>query len=79
MLPPPAALRSFAALAEAGTLSGAGRALNVSHAAIGQQLRALEAHMGVPLAHRAGRGIELTPEGKRLATAVQSGFSQIAE
>ncbi|MEM9229332.1 MAG: LysR family transcriptional regulator [Pseudomonadota bacterium] len=78
-LPSPAALRSFAALAETGTLSGAGRSLNVSHAAVGQQLRALERHLGVPLATRAGRGIELTPEGQILADAVRSGFARIAD
>ena len=43
------ALRAFAAFAEKGSVQAAGAALNVSHAAISQQIRNLEAHLGVPL------------------------------
>ncbi|MCA0919001.1 LysR family transcriptional regulator [Pseudooceanicola nanhaiensis] len=76
-LPPLTALRAFAAFAEAGTMSGAGAALNVSHAAISQQIRALEEHMGLPLLDReAGRGA-LTPAGSTLALALAEGFDTI--
>lgn len=78
-LPSVTALRAFAALAQTGSLSSAGRLLNVSHAAIGQQLRALEAALGTSLAHRAGRGIELTPKGAELAEVLTRSFSQIAD
>ena len=47
-LPPLTALRAFLALAETGSAVAAGRALNVSHAAVSQQIRGLEDHMGVP-------------------------------
>jgi LysR family glycine cleavage system transcriptional activator len=64
-LPPLTALRAFAALAQTGSASEAGTALNVSHAAISQQIKALEAHMGLGLVRREGRGLALTPEGFR--------------
>ena len=62
-LPPLNALRAFAALAEAGSLSAAGSALNVSHAAISQQIRGLEERLEVRLVCREGRRIGLTPDG----------------
>ena len=46
-MPPLSALRAFAAYAQTGSLVQAGAALNVSHAAISQQMRALEAHLGL--------------------------------
>lgn len=77
-LPPLTALRAFAALAETGTMGQAGAALNVSHAAVSQQVRALEAHLGLSLLDRTGRRVQLTPEGARLAEALQDGFGGIA-
>lgn len=76
--PPLAALRAFAATAQAGNFSAAGRALNVTHAAVVQQVRALEAHLGVTLVHREGRGLGLTDEGAQLAQALDEGFGGIA-
>ncbi|MDK3016988.1 LysR family transcriptional regulator [Pseudodonghicola flavimaris] len=76
-MPPLAALRAFAAFAETGTLQQAGAALNVSHAAVSQQLRQLEAHLGVTLFDRSGRGLTLTAEGRQLADALTLGFGAI--
>ncbi|UYV39623.1 LysR family transcriptional regulator [Rhodobacteraceae bacterium D3-12] len=78
-LPPLAALRAFAAFAEAGNLTTAGGRLNVTHAAVSQQLRALEERLGIPLVDRAGRRNVLTPEGHRLAQALEQGFGTIAQ
>jgi LysR family glycine cleavage system transcriptional activator len=78
-LPSLTALRSFEAAARLGGFSAAARGLNVTHAAVAQQVRALEAELRVPLMRREGRGIALTPEGAALAEAVGSGFSTIAE
>ncbi|MEY8881300.1 LysR family transcriptional regulator [Donghicola sp. XS_ASV15] len=61
------ALRAFAALAQSGSVSRAGALLNVTHAAISQQIRQLEGHLGTPLVARQGRGVMLTPEGTQLA------------
>ena len=77
-LPPMSSLRAFAAYAETGSLQRAGDALSVSHAAISQQIRNLEAHMGVQLLDRAGRQARLTEEGRSLANALAVGFETIA-
>lgn len=78
-LPPLTALRAFAALAQTGSASAAGEALNVSHAAISQQVKQLEAHMGLTLTRREGRGLSLTPEGAQLAEALAEGFGVVAQ
>lgn len=78
-LPPLPALRAFAAFVDTGSLSAAGAALNVSHAAISQHLRQLERHLGLTLLDRSGRALRLTPEGEQLAQATQSGFQRIAD
>jgi len=77
-LPPLSALRAFAALAETGSFTRAGAALNVSHAAISQQVRALEERLGVTLLSRDGRRGALSPEGERLAAALDTAFLGIA-
>ena len=77
-LPPLAQLRAFAAVVEAGSVSEAGALLNVSHAAISQQIRALEAHLGLPLVVKDGRSIRRTEAGARRGTCVTEGFSGIA-
>lgn len=75
--PPMASLRAFAAFSEAGNVKLAGAALNVSHAAISQHLRALEAHLGVGLLDRSGRALSLTEKGEQLARALDLGFGAI--
>lgn len=76
-MPPLAALRAFSAFARAGNLAEAATELNVSHAAVSQQLRALEAYLGVALVKRQGRALQLTAEGQRLAQETQLGFATI--
>jgi len=77
-MPPLAALRAFYAFAETGNVVRAGEALNVTHAAISQHLRALERHMGVALLDRSGRALALTDEGEQLARALTLGFGAIS-
>jgi LysR family glycine cleavage system transcriptional activator len=77
-LPPLAALRAFAAYVETGSVTKAGARLNVSHAAISQQMRNLESHLGLALFDRSGRALVLTDEGAALAQAVTTGFATIA-
>lgn len=77
-MPPLSALRAFAAYATSRSVTEAGAALNVSHAAISQQLRALEAHLGIALLDRSGRQLHLTPAGAQLAQALTDGFGTIA-
>lgn len=72
-------LRAFAAAAETGSYSRAGAALNVSHAAISQQVKALEARLGATLVVREGRGVKLTDDGVALARHVERGLAAIRE
>ncbi|WP_424985032.1 LysR family transcriptional regulator [Microbulbifer sp. S227A] len=76
-LPPLSMLRAFAAFAQTSSVSKAGKVLNVSHAAISQHLRGLEAHLDARLLDRSGRGLVLTEQGQRLAEAVMLGFGAI--
>jgi len=76
-LPPLTALRAFAALAEAQSFSEAGRRLNVTHAAVVQQVRALERYLDRSLVVRSGRSVRLTPAGQQLASDLSAGFRRI--
>ena len=78
-LPSLNSLRAFASVAEAGSYSRAGADLNVSHAAVCQQVKALEARLGVALLVREGRGLRLTDEGAALARQVAQGLATIRE
>lgn len=75
--PPLTALRAFEAAARTGSLTKAGAELNVTHAAIAQQIRRLEAWFDAPLMRRAGRGVEVEPEAERLAAQLSAAFAAI--
>lgn len=77
--PPLSQLRAFSAFAEAPSLDQAGARIGVTHAAISQQIRALEAHLGLALVDRGGRRLTLTPDGRRLAEALVAGFGQMSQ
>ena len=76
-IPSLTALRAFEATADLRSFSQAARVLNVTHAAVAQQVRALEEHMGRPLVQREGRGVGLTADGEQLAEALREGFGAI--
>ena len=76
-MPPLTALRAFTATAREGGFSAAARRLNVTHAAVQQQVRALEGELNCALVWREGRVLHLTPEGERLASALNDGFAMI--
>lgn len=78
-LPSLTALRAFEAASRTGGFSAAARELNVTHAAISQQVRALEAHLGLTLIYREGRGLALTDEGAQLAQTLKDSFGAIAD
>lgn len=77
-LPSLSLLRAFDATAQAGSFAEAGRQLNVTHAAVTQAVRSLEAQLGVTLVRRAGRTVALTEAGQRLARALDAGFGAVA-
>jgi DNA-binding transcriptional LysR family regulator len=57
-------LRYFRAIAAAGHMTRAARALGVSQPALSAMVKKLEAEVGTELLHRTGRGVELTDAGK---------------
>ena len=76
-LPSLNSLRAFSVVAETGSYSKAATQLNVTHAAVSQQVKSLEEQLGVSLVVRVGRGITLTSEGASLARDLESGFTAI--
>lgn len=70
-------LRAFEAAARLQGFSQAARELNVTHAAVAQQVRALEARLSCELIYREGRGLKLTASGDKLAQALADGFGTI--
>ncbi|MEO8668481.1 MAG: LysR family transcriptional regulator [Bauldia sp.] len=61
-----ALLRAFAAVAETGGMTRAAGLLNLTQAAVSQQVKRLEEQFGQRLFERGRRGLTLTPAGERL-------------
>ena len=57
-------LKVFHAVAEAGSFTHAGEALNLSQSAISRQISALEGELRTSLFHRHARGLILTEQGE---------------
>jgi len=70
-------LRVFEAVAAHLSFSEAADALNVTPAAVSQQIKTLEAYIQVPLFRRSGRRVEITEEGLELLPAVRSGLEKL--
>lgn len=66
-----ALLRAFVAVAETGGMTRAGQLLNLTQAAISQQIRRLEDLFQVQLFEREKRKVFLSPEGERLLPLAQ--------
>ena len=71
------ALRVFEAVATRLSFSEAADALNVTPAAVSQQIKALEEYLQIPVLRRSGRKVELTPEGAKLLPGVRSGLDSL--
>lgn len=71
-------LRVFHAVAEAGSFTHAGEALNLSQSAVSRQISALEESLSVPLFHRHARGLILTEQGDLLYRTAREVFSKLA-
>ncbi|WP_417684415.1 LysR family transcriptional regulator [Roseibium sp.] len=78
-LPSLSSMRAFSEVAETRSLSAAGRSLNVTHAAVSQQVRALEDQLGTSLVVREGRGVALTPDGEHLAAGLREAFARMLD
>lgn len=71
-------LRVFHAVAEAGSFTHAGEALNLSQSAVSRQISALEESLSVPLFHRHARGLILTEQGEVLYRTAREVFAKLA-
>ncbi|MBW4985927.1 LysR family transcriptional regulator [Mameliella sp. CS4] len=77
-LPSFTAINCFEAAARNLSFKAAARELNVTPAAVSQQIKALESELAQMLFHRQHRGVDLTEAGAVLFVAVQRGFEGIA-
>jgi LysR family transcriptional regulator, glycine cleavage system transcriptional activator len=77
-LPPLNAIRAFEAAARRGSFAQAAADLNVTHWAVGKQIRLLEDWFGLPLFERQHRKVTLTDEGAELLADVSAAFSRLA-
>ena len=71
-------LRVFHAVAEAGSFTHAGDALNLSQSAVSRQISALEESLQVTLFHRHARGLKLTEQGEILYRTAHDVFAKLA-
>lgn len=59
-------LRTFVSVVDNGSMAAAARLLNITPAAVAQQIRTLERQIGTPLIARAGRTVSVTEAGARI-------------
>ncbi len=59
-------LNTFVAVVDHGSMAAAARLLNITPAAVAQQIRTLEREIGAPLIARAGRTVSVTEAGARI-------------
>ena len=78
-LPPLNALRAFEAAARHLSFKLAAHELHVTPAAVGQQVKALEARLGVQLFERLHKQLILTAAGQAYLPGISRGFRHIAE
>ena len=76
-LPPLNALRAFGAVGRHLSFAAAARELHVTPAAVSQQIKNLEAHLGQRLFNRNGRHTELTEAGLQLLPGIEDGFREL--
>ncbi|RZN08065.1 LysR family transcriptional regulator [Bradyrhizobium genosp. SA-3] len=79
ILPPLNALRAFEAAARHLSFKLAAHELHVTPAAVGQQVKALEARLGVRLFDRLHKQLILTAAGQAYLPGISEGFRHIAE
>ncbi|MEJ7685945.1 MAG: LysR substrate-binding domain-containing protein [Variovorax sp.] len=72
-------LQSFLLVVESGSMSEAARRLDLTPAAIAQQIRTLERELGAPLLARAGRTVQPTEAGHRLVQRARGVLREVAD
>lgn len=72
-------LETFLAIVDCGTLTAAAAGLFKTQAAVSQDLKALEAGLGLTLLDRSGQRVQLTPAGEALVPMARRLVSEVAE
>jgi DNA-binding transcriptional LysR family regulator len=72
-------LRTFVIAATARTFGEAAAERRVTVSAISQQVKTLEAQLGIPLFERLGRRVRITEEGRALLDALRPALEQVEE
>jgi LysR family transcriptional regulator, glycine cleavage system transcriptional activator len=78
-IPPIHALRALDAFARLGTVWEAAEDLGITRSAVSHRLAMLETILGFEVATRSGKGIALTPRGKRYAHDVHKSLALLAD
>ena len=71
-------LEYLVTLADAGSFAGAARLANVSQPTLSQQVKALEARLGVKLLERSASGAILTPIGRSIVPKARSVLAEVS-
>lgn len=71
-------LRTFHIVAEAGSFTHAGTALDLSQSAVSRQISSLENSLDIQLFHRHARGLVLTEAGELLSNTAKDIFGKLA-
>ncbi|MDR0182109.1 LysR family transcriptional regulator [Lysobacter arvi] len=72
-------LNTFVIVADRGSMAAAARELNITPAAVSQQIRTLERELGAPLIARAGRTVSVTEEGARIVQRARDLLRDVAD
>ncbi len=72
-------LRTFVTVVDRGSMAAAARELNITPAAVAQQLRTLEREMGATLVARVGRTVSMTEEGSRILQRARDLLRDVAD
>jgi DNA-binding transcriptional LysR family regulator len=72
-------LATLCAVADTGSLAAAARALNLSNAAVAEQIQTLERELGTRLVQRQGRSVALTSEGFAVVDASREILTRVSD
>ncbi|MFT3763256.1 MAG: LysR family transcriptional regulator [Pseudoxanthomonas sp.] len=72
-------LRTFVTVVDRGSMAAAARELNITPAAVAQQLRTLERELGAILVARVGRTVSMTEEGSRILQRARDLLRDVAD
>jgi DNA-binding transcriptional LysR family regulator len=72
-------LHTFVAVVDHGSMAAAARLLNITPAAVAQQIRTLEREIGAPLIARAGRTVCVTEAGSRILERARELLRDVAD